>query len=131
MDGIDRVTMRVDGDREVDITEAMKRRMGDHDPVTGEVRKGKSAAENALRAYVERIEALKEDQKALGEDITEVFAEAKANGYDVKAMKELIRLRAMGHEARAEIAAIVGLYARATGDDFDATPLGAYLREAG
>lgn len=46
-----------------------------------------------LRSYVERIERLEEERKALAEDVREVYAEAAGNGFDKKALRELIKLR--------------------------------------
>ncbi len=48
-----------------------------------------------LRSFIERIERLEEEKKALAEDIKEVYAEAKGTGFDVKIMRQLVRLRKM------------------------------------
>lgn len=76
-----------------------------------------------LKSFVERIERLNEEKAALGKDITGVFAEAKGAGFDVKALREVIRQRKMDASDRAEFQAIVETYQRALGD-FVNTPLG-------
>ncbi len=55
-----------------------------------------------LAAYVERIERLEEEKSELGADIREIYAEAKGNGFDVKTMRQIIRLRKMTPADRAE-----------------------------
>ena len=52
-----------------------------------------TVAAGQLRSLIERIERLEEDKKAIADDIKDVFAEAKGNGFDVKALRQLIRLR--------------------------------------
>ncbi|MBI5112892.1 MAG: DUF2312 domain-containing protein [Rhodovulum sp.] len=72
-------------------------------------------AQDQIRAFVERIEKLEEEKKALADDIKDVFAEAKGNGYDVKALREVIRLRKQDRDERAEREAIVEVYLAALG----------------
>ena len=55
-----------------------------------------------LAAFIERIERLEEEKKELAADIREIFAEAKGNGYDVKVMRQILRLRKMTPADRAE-----------------------------
>ena len=55
-----------------------------------------------LASYIERIERLEEERRELGADMREVFAEAKGNGYDVKTMRQILRLRKMTPADRAE-----------------------------
>ncbi len=55
-----------------------------------------------LAAYVERIERLEEERRELGADVREIYAEAKGNGFDVKTMRQIIRLRKMTPADRAE-----------------------------
>ena len=50
-------------------------------------------AKDHLKAFVERVERLEEEKKALSDDIRDVYAEAKANGFDVKALRQVVRLR--------------------------------------
>ncbi|MTW19095.1 DUF2312 domain-containing protein [Rhodoplanes serenus] len=72
-------------------------------------------AEDQLRAFVERIEKLEEEKKAIADDIKDVFAEAKGSGYDVKALREVIRLRKTDRDERAEREAILETYLAALG----------------
>ncbi|CAL8974518.1 hypothetical protein RHODGE_RHODGE_03301 [Rhodoplanes serenus] len=76
-----------------------------------------------IRVLVERIERLEEEKKALADDIKDVFAEAKGKGYDVKALRAVIRLRKQDKDERAEHEAIVETYMHALGMLAD-TPLG-------
>lgn len=68
-----------------------------------------------LRSFIERIERLEEEKKALTEDIKEVYAEAKGTGFDVKIMRQLVRLRKMEDHDRSEQEEILDLYKRALG----------------
>jgi uncharacterized protein (UPF0335 family) len=72
-------------------------------------------AQDRLRSFIERIERLTEEKSALTADIREVFAEAKATGFDTKIMRLIIRLRAMDSSAREEQDALLDLYKRALG----------------
>lgn len=72
-------------------------------------------AKTRLKSIVERIEKLEEEKKALSDDIREVYAEAKAEGFDVKAMRVVVRLRKQDLEERKEHEALVGLYRDALG----------------
>ena len=67
-------------------------------------------AAGQLRALVERIERLEEEKAALAADIREVYAEAKANGFDPKIMRQVIRLRKMETADRQEQEALLDLY---------------------
>ena len=88
------------------------------------VAKKKEAAEEAeshnfaksqLRSIVERIERLEEEKKALADDIREVYGEAKANGFDTKALRAVVRMRGQEPAERQEFEAIVELYRDALG----------------
>lgn len=68
-----------------------------------------------LRAYVERIEKLTKEKAEISVDIREVFAEAKASGFDPKTMREMLRLRKMDADKRAEQEALRDTYGRALG----------------
>jgi uncharacterized protein (UPF0335 family) len=83
-----------------------------------------SVAADQLRLFMERIERLQEEKKGLADDIRDVFAEAKANGYDTKAMREVLKLRAMETHVRQERDALIETYRQALGIDYAATPLG-------
>lgn len=73
------------------------------------------AAQGRLNTIVERIERLEEDKAAVMEDIKEVFAEAKGDGYDVKILRKVIRIRKMDKAKRQEEEAILDLYLSALG----------------
>lgn len=85
--------------------------------------KSKTQANNQLKAVVERIERLEEDKKAVSDDIREAYAEAKGNGYDIPALKAVIRLRKMDAAKREELESIVEIYREALGM-LVGTPLG-------
>ncbi len=70
-----------------------------------------------LRSFIERIERLEEEKAALAADIKDVYAEAKGTGFDVKIMRQLIRLRKMEDHDRSEQEEILDLYKRALGMD--------------
>lgn len=72
-------------------------------------------AGDILRAYVERIERLEEEKKALAADIREVYAEAKGNGYDPKIMRKLVAMRRMDQADRREEEELLEVYRRAIG----------------
>ena len=72
-------------------------------------------AKEQLRAFVERIERLEEEKKAITDDIKDVFAEAKANGFDIKTMRTIVRLRKQDSNERAEQEALLDLYMHALG----------------
>jgi len=74
-----------------------------------------SISAKALEGYVKRIERLQEDRAGVNEDIKSVFGEAKGNGFDVKIMREVIRLRAMDPSDLAERKAMIDLYMEALG----------------
>lgn len=66
-----------------------------------------------LRSLVERVEHLEEEKKALSSDIKDIFAEAKSAGFDVKIMREIIRLRKMNAADRDEREYLLDLYKKA------------------
>lgn len=68
-----------------------------------------------LRSYIERIERLEEEKAALATDTREVFAEAKANGFDTKTMRQVIKLRKMETSERDEQEHMLDLYKRVLG----------------
>lgn len=74
-----------------------------------------SVAADELRAFVERIERMEEEKKAIADDIKEIYAEAKGTGFDVKAIRTLVRLRAQDAQERQEMEAILELYMQAIG----------------
>src|SRR3978361_581241 len=72
-------------------------------------------AKDQLKAIVERIERLEEEKKTISDDIRDVYAEAKGNGYDVKALRTIVRLRKQDANERAEQETIRGTYRQALG----------------
>ena len=73
------------------------------------------AADDRLRLLIERIERLEEEKKGIGDDIKDVYNEAKAVGYDAKIMRQIVRLRKMKLDDRKEMDAILDLYKAALG----------------
>ena len=72
-------------------------------------------AADQLRSFIERIERLEEEKKAISDDIKDIYAEAKGNGYDTKAMRAVVRLRKMDNNERQEMEALLDLYLHALG----------------
>jgi uncharacterized protein (UPF0335 family) len=72
-------------------------------------------AQDQLRSFVERIERLEEEKKTIGDDIKDVYAEAKGNGFDTKVLRKVISLRKQDANERAEQDAILDLYLQALG----------------
>ena len=67
-------------------------------------------AAGQIKSIIERVERLDEEKKALGEDIREIYAEAKSNGYDTKILKMIVKIRKMDSAERQEQDAILDLY---------------------
>lgn len=72
-------------------------------------------AKDQLKAIIERVERLEEEKKTISDDIRDVYAEAKGNGYDVKALRTIIRLRKQDANERAEQETILDTYMQALG----------------
>jgi len=72
-------------------------------------------AKDQLRAFVERIERMEEEKKAIADDIKEIYAEAKGNGFDTRVLRQIIRIRKQDAAERAEQEAILDLYMHALG----------------
>ena len=72
-------------------------------------------AVDQLRLFIERIERLEEEKKGIADDIRDVYAEAKAVGYDAKIMRQIVRLRKMKPDDRAERDALLDTYRCALG----------------
>jgi len=72
-------------------------------------------AKEHLRSFIERIERLEEEKKALADDIREVYSEAKGTGFDAKVIRQVIRLRKMESADRQEQEAMLDLYLGALG----------------
>ncbi|MEO6387636.1 MAG: DUF2312 domain-containing protein [Croceibacterium sp.] len=74
-----------------------------------------NATDDRLRLLIERVERLEEEKKGIADDIRDVYAEAKAVGYDSKIMRQIVRLRKMKPDDRAEMEAILDVYKAALG----------------
>lgn len=74
-----------------------------------------SFAKEQLKAVIERVERLEEEKKALADDIKDVYSEAKAHGFDVKALRTIVRLRKQDSDERKEEEAILETYMHALG----------------
>ena len=72
-------------------------------------------AADQLRLFIERIERLEEEKKAIADDVTDVYKEAKANGYDTKTMRAIVRLRKMEKHQLDEQDALLETYRAALG----------------
>ena len=72
-------------------------------------------AADQLRAFIERIERLEEEKKTIADDIKDVYAEAKGNGFDVAILRKVISLRKKALHEREEEEAILDLYLQALG----------------
>jgi uncharacterized protein (UPF0335 family) len=72
-------------------------------------------AKDQLKAVIERIERLEEEKKATSEDIRDVYAEAKGNGFDIKALRSIVRLRKLDTDERREQQEVLETYMHALG----------------
>ena len=72
-------------------------------------------ASERLQSFVERLERLEEEKAALSEDIKEVYSEAKSGGFDIKIMRQIVRLRKMNTADRREQEELLELYKNALG----------------
>lgn len=72
-------------------------------------------AAGQIKSIVERVERLEEEKTALAGDIREIYAEAKSNGYDVKVLRQIVRIRKQDAAERQEQEAILDLYLHALG----------------
>ena len=80
-----------------------------------DILQSEKATKDQLRSIIERIERLEEEKKTIADDIRDVYAEAKGNGYDVKALRTIVRLRKQDANERAEQEAILDTYLNALG----------------
>ena len=72
-------------------------------------------AKDQLKAFVERVERLQEEKKTIADDIRDVYAEAKVTGFDIKALRTVVRLRKQDVNERKEQEAILETYLHALG----------------
>ena len=75
-----------------------------------------ASAQGQLRTIIERIERLEEDKAAIANDLKEVFAEAKGNGFDTKTLRKVVRIRKQDRAKRMEEEALLDLYLSAIGE---------------
>ena len=73
------------------------------------------SADDRLRLLIERIDRLEEEKKGIGDDIKDVYSEAKSTGYDPKIMRQIVRLRKLKPDDRREMEAILDTYKNALG----------------
>ncbi len=74
-----------------------------------------TATDDRLRLLIERVERLEEEKKGIADDIRDVYSEAKAVGYDSKIMRQIVRLRKMKPDDRAEMDMLLDTYKAALG----------------
>ena len=74
-----------------------------------------TVAADQLRLFIERIERLEEEKKGIADDVKDVYAEAKANGYDTKTMRKVVALRRLEAHVRQEADALLETYRNALG----------------
>ena len=72
-------------------------------------------ARDQLRAFIERIERLEEEKRTIGDDIKDVYAEAKANGFDTKVLRKVVAIRKQDANERMEQEAVLDVYLHALG----------------
>lgn len=75
------------------------------------------SADDRLRLLVERIERLEEEKKGIGDDIKDIYSEARSTGYDAKILRQIVRLRKMKPDDRREMEAVLETYKNALGID--------------
>lgn len=75
-----------------------------------------TVAGERLRSFIERVERLEEEKAVIAGDIKEVYAEAKGEGYEVKVLRQIVRLRKMDRAQRQEQEALLDLYLSALGE---------------
>lgn len=74
-----------------------------------------AVAQDQIRAFVERIERMEEEKKAIADDIREIYAEAKGNGFNTKILRQTIKIRKQDHAERMEEESLLELYLVALG----------------
>ncbi len=84
-------------------------------PKQGDVSSSEGVAADELKQFIERIERLEEEKAGISADIKDVFQELKGRGFDVKAVRSLLRIRKKDHSERQEEEAILELYMQALG----------------
>jgi uncharacterized protein (UPF0335 family) len=74
------------------------------------MQQNEATADERLRLLIERIERLEEEKRGISDDIKDVYLESKSTGFDVKAMKAIVRLRKLERKEREEQEAMIELY---------------------
>ena len=74
-----------------------------------------SVAQDQIRTIIERIERMEEEKRAITDDIKEIYAEAKGNGFDTKVLRQIVRIRKQDASERMEQEALLELYMAALG----------------
>ncbi len=103
--------------------------MHDPDPGPGHNAGPAGFAAGQLKSFVERIERMEEEKQTIQDDIKDIYAEAKGTGFDVKILRQVIRIRKQDKAEREEQEAVLDLYLQALGMSFGETPLGRYAAE--
>lgn len=78
-------------------------------------KRAEQIAKDQLKSIIERIERLEEEKKAISDDIRDVYAESKGNGYDVKALRTIVRLRKIEPIERESFEIVLETYMQALG----------------
>lgn len=89
-----------------------KNAVDDDEDITGS---SQTVAAGQLRAFIERIERLSEEKQTIADDIKDVYAEARGTGFDVKAIRTIVRMRKMDTNERQEQETILDTYMHALG----------------
>jgi uncharacterized protein (UPF0335 family) len=100
-----KVALRANNDDDIDDQSETEGKAGDVGGVAG----------TRLKSFLERVERLEEERRGLGEDIKEIYAEAKGVGFDTKIMKRVLKLRKMEPDKRREEDELLDLYMSAIG----------------
>jgi uncharacterized protein (UPF0335 family) len=108
------VTIELPGHAPIHTTTEAMRRAANNMKAT-EDRPSTSFAKDQLKAIIERIERLEEEKATIASDIRDVYAEAKGNGFDVKALRTIVRMRKQDAGERAEQETILETYMQALG----------------
>jgi uncharacterized protein (UPF0335 family) len=115
----DNVTIEFPGQKPIHTTlDGIKRAADRADGRAGGKTSSPQVAKDQLQSIVERIERLEEEKKSIADDIKDVYAEAKGNGYEVKALRRIVRLRRLDgpqKAAHAEVESILETYMQALG----------------
>lgn len=77
---------------------------------------GSGISAQRLKSFIQRIERLEEEKKALGADIREVYSEAKSGGFDAKIMRQVVKVRKMDKSDREEQESLLQVYLEAVGE---------------